>query len=270
MKLQYMSAHVSSVIVPLRNRPHHLQVAFLEAYVNTCDEVGLAGAIARWSMAWVPARATPYAEVYHHMNPSAQSVFFNAPYLKLPPEDIAELEANPAKRQRYIELVTHTWLPTLRTLDEIFTTKVRMEPVLIGGSHLRYDHRSVPLKLRVRELRTQMHLREDVQIDKLEEYMPNALGVPWKALIGTTSITYAHAQTFVRQLESIVERWEGGVDLGLLQPVAPWPHGPLSIIFIMLKQMISKKELELLGVSSGTGAASGRDVAILDATKDAT
>ena len=53
-------------------------------------------------------------------------------------------------------------------------------------------------------------------------------------------------------------------------PPSPWPHGPLSIIFIMLKQMISKKELELLGVSSGTGAASGRDVAILDATKDAT
>ena len=117
-----------------------------------------------------------------------------------------------------------------------------------------------------------MHLREDVHIDKYEEYMPNTLGVPWKLLLGTTSQAYCHAQTFIQQLESVVARWEGGVDLGLLQPVAPWPHGPLAIIIVMLKQMISKKELELLGVSSGTGAASGRDVALLDgvATKDAT
>ena len=76
---------------------------------------------------------------------------------------------------------------------------------------------------------------------------------------------YAHAQTFIQQLESVVARWEGG-DLGMLQPVAPWPHGPLTIIYVLLKQMISKKELELLGVSSGTGVASGRDMATLDNT----
>jgi hypothetical protein len=118
----------------------------------------------------------------------------------------------------------------------------------------------------------QMHLREDVQIDKLDKYMPNAFDMPWKSLIGSTSFVYAHAQTYVRQLESIVARWEGGGDLGLLQPVVPWPTGALVIMVATLKQIISKKELELLGVSSGTGAASGRDVDFLDkiATKDAT
>jgi hypothetical protein len=118
----------------------------------------------------------------------------------------------------------------------------------------------------------QMHLREDVPIAKCEEYMPNAFDVPWKSHLGTTSNVYTNAQTYVRQLESIVARWEGGVDLGLLQPVVPWPTGALAIMMVMLKQMISKKELELLGVSSGTGAASGRDVDNLNrvTTKDAT
>ena len=134
----------------MRNRRHRLQTRFLEAYSNTCREVGLAGAIAQWSMAWVPVRATPYAEVYHYGNPSAGSAIYNAPYFKLPPEDIAELEANPAKRQRYTELVTHTWLPTLRTLSEVFTTQVRMETLLIRGPHPRSDRRSVPLTSRVR------------------------------------------------------------------------------------------------------------------------
>ena len=148
---QYMAAHMIESIVSLRNRWYCMQVRFGEAYVNTCKEVGLSGAIALWSMTWVPVRATPYAELCHFMNPSAQSALFNAPYFKLPSEDIAELEANPAKRQRYTELVTHTWLPTLRTLSEVFTTQVRTEPLLIRGPHPRYDRHSVPLTLRVRE-----------------------------------------------------------------------------------------------------------------------
>jgi hypothetical protein len=144
-----MSANVSSVIVPLRNRWLRLQFRFFEAYVNTCGEVGLAGAIARWSMVWVPVRDTTYAEIFHYADPGVRSAMFNAPYLKLPPEDIAMLDANPAKRQRYIELVTHTWLPTLRTLCEVFTTQVKIEPILVGGLHPHYDHRSVSLTLHV-------------------------------------------------------------------------------------------------------------------------
>jgi hypothetical protein len=142
---------MSTVPLLMRNRRHRMQTKFTEACCNTCREVGLAGAIAQWSMAWVPVRATPYAEVYHYGNPSAWSAKYNAPYFKLPPGDIAELEANPAKRQRYTELVTHSWLPTLRTLSEVFTTQVRTEPILNRSSHPRYDRHSVPLTLRVRE-----------------------------------------------------------------------------------------------------------------------
>jgi hypothetical protein len=120
----------------------------------------------------------------------------------------------------------------------------------------------------------QMHLREDVPIDKLDEYMPNVFDMSWKSLLGSSSMVYQHAHTYIRQLESIVARWEGE-DLGMLQPVVPWPNAALLIMYIILSQMISKKELELLGVSSGTGAASGRGVAVLDnyasaTTKDAT
>jgi hypothetical protein len=62
-----------------------------------------------------------------------------------------------------------------------------------------------------------MYLREYIHIDKLTEYIPNAFDMSWKSLIGSTSMIYAHAQTYVRQLESIdiATRWEGG-DLGML------------------------------------------------------
>ena len=68
--------------------------------------------------------AAPHIEVYHYGNPVAIAAQLKSPYFKLAPEDIAVLENDPGKRQRYTELVVETWLPPQRAMMELFTTQV--------------------------------------------------------------------------------------------------------------------------------------------------
>ena len=77
------------------------QGAVGDAMFNTWGEVGLAGAISQWSLAWLPQPATPHIEVYQSSNPKKIGALLKAPYIKLPPEDLALLDADPDKRQRY-------------------------------------------------------------------------------------------------------------------------------------------------------------------------
>ena len=74
----------------------------------TWRELGLAGAIGQWSQAWLPLPAALHIEVLHHANPKSIGAALKAPYVKLPPEDVAVLDADPDKRQRYCELVVHS------------------------------------------------------------------------------------------------------------------------------------------------------------------
>jgi hypothetical protein len=107
---------------------HRLQTAVNEAMFNTWGEVGLAGAVGQWSLAWLPQPAAPHVEVYHFGNPKTIGALLKAPYVKLPPEDLALLDADPDKRQRYCELVVHSWVPPLRQLCEVFLTQVQWHP----------------------------------------------------------------------------------------------------------------------------------------------
>jgi hypothetical protein len=100
------------------------QATVSEAMVNTWREVGLAGAIGQWSQAWLSLPAAPHIEVRHMADPKTISALLKAPYVKLPPEDVALLDADPDKRQRYCELVAHSWVPPLRQLCEVFMTQV--------------------------------------------------------------------------------------------------------------------------------------------------
>ena len=52
--------------------------------------------------------ASPHIEVLYSTNPKQVRAFLSTPYIKLPPEDIAALEADAAKCRRYQNLVTHT------------------------------------------------------------------------------------------------------------------------------------------------------------------
>ena len=84
------------------------QAAVGQAMFDTWREVGLAGAIAQWSLAWLPLPATPHIEVYHFGSPATIATELKSPYFKLAPEDIAVLENDPGTRQRYTELVVET------------------------------------------------------------------------------------------------------------------------------------------------------------------
>ena len=68
--------------------------------------------------------ASPHIEVLYSTNPKQVRAFLSTPYIKLPPEDIAALEADAAKCQCYQDLVTHTWLPPLQVVLELLTRQV--------------------------------------------------------------------------------------------------------------------------------------------------
>ena len=105
----------------MRRRP---QTAVSDVMFATWGEIGLARAIGQWSLAWLPQPAAPHVEVYHPANPQMIGALLKAPYVKLPPEDVAVLDADPDKRQRYCELVAHSWVPPLRVLCEVCMTQV--------------------------------------------------------------------------------------------------------------------------------------------------
>ena len=95
-----------------------------EALLNTLGELGLAGQIDHWQIAWLKVTAAPHIEVWHFGNPAGAAAWLKSPYFKLAPEDIAVLKLDPAVRQRYTELVVETWLPPLRAMVELFTNQV--------------------------------------------------------------------------------------------------------------------------------------------------
>ena len=68
---------------------------------NTWGELGLAGIIDQLSLTWLPLPGAPHIEVYHYANPKSIGTHLKAPHGKLPLEDLALLDADPDKRQRY-------------------------------------------------------------------------------------------------------------------------------------------------------------------------
>ena len=124
--------------------------------------------------------------------------------------------------------------------------------------------------------------------ERFDALMPNALGMSWAAALGTTTVVMWQTQTYFRQLESVVARWEGASDFSVLQPAVPWPHMALAMLAVEAIKAAGQKEVclsnnprccrrsnprcdptkvvfacvtrpqvELLGVSSGSRAAKG-------------
>jgi hypothetical protein len=199
----------------------YVTIAFYESLMASIRELNLAGLIAQWSMKGLPVAGNSDLEI--HRNGHNHIEECRAPYFKIPSEDIAMLEADPRKRQRYTELVVHTWQPPLRMLSEIFAT--------------------------------QMHLRESIPSNIFDEVMPDVFDISWGAALGSLGELFGHVQTYVRQLESVVSRWERD-DFTMLQPVAPCPCWALILTHVHISQAVGKKQTELLGVSTGSGFGS--------------
>jgi hypothetical protein len=69
--------------------------------------------------------ATPHVEILNLNHPARVAAGLRAPFFKLAPEDVALLASNPARCQRYVELVTYSWMPPLRRMAELIATQVR-------------------------------------------------------------------------------------------------------------------------------------------------
>ena len=73
--------------------------------------------------------------------------------------------------------------------------------------------------------------------------MPNALGMSWAAALGTTSALMHQTETYFRQLESVVARWEGASDFSVLQPATPYPHMALTMLGVEAAKTAGQKEV---------------------------
>jgi hypothetical protein len=57
-------------------------------------------------------------------HPARFAASLRAPFFKLAPEDVVLLGSDPARRQRYMELVIYSWMPPLRRMAELIATQV--------------------------------------------------------------------------------------------------------------------------------------------------
>jgi hypothetical protein len=173
---------------------------------------------------WSPQPATPHIDLPGFITNTAHyAALGRAPYAELPLEDIALLGADPALRSRYCELALTVLLPPLRRMSEIIGTK--------------------------------SHLHEGFAPARLDLLLPG-IGRDWTSYIGTLSNVYYIMRAYVAQFESLAGRWEEE-RYDLLQPDSPGVH--IIMLFLLTEQLkdVGKKEVELVGMSSGSRAAAG-------------
>jgi hypothetical protein len=99
-------------------------------------------------------------------------------------------------------------------------------------------------------------LNDGITLERLEALMPKSLGITWAGALGSPTVPLTQACTYVRQLESVATRWQKG-DHSMLQPVVAYPFFAVSMIGVEVKKEAGRKELELLGQSSGARVAAG-------------
>jgi hypothetical protein len=146
-----------------------------------------------------------------------------APYAQLPPEDLALLAADPALRSRYCELAVTVLLAPLRRLSLLISTK--------------------------------MYLNESLAPARLDALLPG-IGRGWTSLLGTLTALFHQLAVYVGQFESLATRWsEERFDL--LQPDTGGLHHILLLLMMEQLKDVSKKEVQLVGASSGSRTAAG-------------
>jgi hypothetical protein len=146
-----------------------------------------------------------------------------APFSKLPPEDIALLDADAALRSRYCELALTVLLPPLRRVSEILATK--------------------------------LHLNESLAPARLDPLLPG-IGRDWTSFAGPLTSVYDMFRVYTAQFESLARRWEEE-HFDLLQPDSPGVHFILALLNVEQLKDVATKEVEHVGMSSGSRAAAG-------------
>ena len=112
-----------------------IQGAFLSVIEHTALELKLPTHCGTYSLQCASQPATPHVEILNVLHPARGAAGLRAPFFKLAPEDVALLASDPARRQRYMELVTYSWMPPLRRMAELIATQVRQSrPTVTHGS----------------------------------------------------------------------------------------------------------------------------------------
>ena len=101
---------------------------FFRAYDRAAFECGCESYSATYALEWISPPTQPYATVMNGGKPETFKAVAANPFPQtLPPPDLARLAAEPTRRARWEELVSHTFLPSLRQLLPILQTKVRRD-----------------------------------------------------------------------------------------------------------------------------------------------
>ena len=104
------------------------QTSYHDAWVRLVHELQPAEWLAQFSYEFVKLPAAPWMEFSNSTNKAFLSAISKVPFLKLPPGDLADIDSDPAKRQRYTELVRASYLPPLRRMADIVHTQVLHPP----------------------------------------------------------------------------------------------------------------------------------------------
>jgi hypothetical protein len=205
-------------------RPLNIESSLLwNGWIALAKELNLQGYLGLYSIEYVEQPATPYIDLFGNANPAMFAAIGRAPYAQLPPADLALLSADPALRSRYCELAVTVLLPSLRRLSTVFATKF-------------HHYVSTPPA-------------------RLDALLPG-IGRDWASLLGTLATLYPQLCVHAAQFESLAGRWEQE-QFDLLQPDLPSMHLILHLLSAEQIKDVATKEVELIGVSSGSRTTGG-------------
>ena len=102
-----------------------MQLTFMFAIEHTALELKLPTHCDTYHLQCAAQPSTPHVEILKLNDTARMAAALRAPFFKLAPEDVALLASDPARRQRYMELVTYSWMPPLRRMAELIATQVR-------------------------------------------------------------------------------------------------------------------------------------------------
>jgi hypothetical protein len=192
---------------------------YCNALPNVAWELDLRAYLELYSIEFVAQPETPYVEIVGMFQKfETFAAHGKNPLVKIPPEDIDMLAADPAKRQRWAELCEHVLIPPLRRMSVVLATK--------------------------------SHLSESTATDVLNGMMPG-IGRDW-SFLGTTSVLFYTLQIYLGQFESLLVCWARG-EWKRLQPSAPGVHFGLQVLVVVhMLKAVSTKKGELIGVKTGS------------------
>jgi hypothetical protein len=190
------------------------------AFASMLVAVELKRAIAHYQFdrAYFTLPATPHIRTLDVSHPGVWRSIAAAPYFTFQAADLAELREDAERLHLYCSMNEYTMLPPLRRAAEMYASK--------------------------------LHLAQMFNPKRLDKLLPG-LGKSWAVKTGL-NVLFAEHVIYAREWESLVARWRVG-DTSILQPRMPRVNNCLLLVLNQMKERVSQREFELIGVSAGKG-----------------